>query len=121
MSGISELPLKPPLMLRRLHEYTSLGCFVQQFLKWLFAHAWRAFERETRCHPECINEPRGVRFFAHFAMAGTRRDKPMGMRPRGCVKQRRSVAKKFFCCCDKYRKSHCNTLQPWITRHSAMP
>src|SRR5262245_29124833 len=39
----------------------------------------------------------------------------------GRVKQTRSAPKNFFAAADKYRKSHCNTLETWITQYSAMP
>src|SRR5262249_18354560 len=54
-----------------------------------------------------------------FAIPGTRRDKPIGFQPRGM--SNKVVLLKFFFCCDKYRKSHCNTLETWITQPSATP
>src|SRR5262249_21091731 len=30
-------------------------------------------------------------------------------------------SKNFFAAADKYRNSHCNTLETWITQHSSMP
>src|SRR5262245_59288543 len=53
-------------------------------------------------------------------MPGAQRDQPIRAQPGGRVKQT-SYPKIFFCCRDKYRKSHCNTLETWITQHSSMP
>jgi hypothetical protein len=39
---------------------------------------------------------------------------------RGACQTNTSCFKNFFSAADKYRKSHCNTLQTWITQHSAM-
>src|SRR5262249_7378555 len=63
----------------------------------------------------------GCEFFADSAIPGAR-PRQTDWVPTQRVSKNTSCFKEiFFCCCDKYQKSHCNPLHTWITQHSTMP